>query len=561
MTEDSLLGKQLGEYQIEALLGQGGMARVYRAMDVHLKRQAVIKLIDPPSRNDPGYVMRFEREAQIIGRLDHPNIVRLYRFDEQDGWLYMAMQYVEGADLGVVLASYRADQELIEPDDACRIIREICSALDYAHLNGVIHRDVKPANILLDRQGRAYLSDFGLSLITEIGTRGEIFGSAHYIAPEQAISSAKAVPQSDLYALGVILYEMFTGDVPFKAATPLDIALLHISESPVPPRQLRPDINPELEAVILKALAKKPEERYPTGAALSDALDLALNARSAATLLAPRSAASRQTIPERVALELGQRPLPPIPAAVVVSTPPTPEKSGPVEPIVSPANKQPLSNTRAVAGLGVILLLVLLCSALVVLPSLMNRFGWARNLLANQTPAAEVGESVASSIPFADSSATPLATQSSTLLSTMTSSAPQSETAAPVATSLTATSSSYELLIVRGQGNDSVIVVNRSRNAFPLELLRLAGDQDVLNGAEWEVVNLESGECVGVWKENKGNKKHKLPEGLNCQLVGDPLVRDKEDWFAEVSLVVIYAGEQIGMCDKDRNQCLITIFP
>jgi serine/threonine-protein kinase len=188
MTEDSLLGKQLGEYQIEALLGQGGMARVYRAMDVRLKRQAVIKLIDPPSRNDPGYVMRFEREAQIIGRLDHPNIVRLYRFDEQDGWLYMAMQYVEGADLGVVLASYRADQELIEPDDACRIIREICSALDYAHRNGVIHRDVKPANILLDRQG-GLISDFGLALITEIGTAAK-FWIAH-IAPEQAVSSAR----------------------------------------------------------------------------------------------------------------------------------------------------------------------------------------------------------------------------------------------------------------------------------------------------------------------------------------------------------------------------------
>src|SRR5262249_34334997 len=162
---------------------------------------------------------RFEREAQIIARLDHPHIVRLYRFDEQDDWLYMAMQQIEGADLGVVLASYRADHEFMDPNDARRIIHEICSALDYAHDKGIIHRDVKPANILLDREGRAFLSDFGLALITEVGTRGEIFGSAHYIAPEQAVSSAKAVVQSDFYAIGVILYEIFTGDVPFKAAT------------------------------------------------------------------------------------------------------------------------------------------------------------------------------------------------------------------------------------------------------------------------------------------------------------------------------------------------------
>ena len=125
MTEDHLIGQQLGEYQLEDLLAQGGMARVYRATDVRLQRHAVVKVIDPPSRNDPGYVMRFEREAQIISRLDHSNIVRLYRFDGQDGWLYMAMQHVEGADLGVVLASYRNDQEFMEPDDIRRIIREI----------------------------------------------------------------------------------------------------------------------------------------------------------------------------------------------------------------------------------------------------------------------------------------------------------------------------------------------------------------------------------------------------------------------------------------------------
>src|SRR5262245_7050692 len=169
MTEDDLIGKQLGEYQLEALLGRGGMARVYRAVDGRLQRHVVVKVIDPASRQNPDYMLRFEREAQIIARLDHPNIVRLYRFDEQDGWLYMAMQYVEGADLETVLAGYRADKQFMEPEDIRRIVHEICSALDYAHSKGVIHRDVKPANILLNRQGSAILGDFGLALLTEIG--------------------------------------------------------------------------------------------------------------------------------------------------------------------------------------------------------------------------------------------------------------------------------------------------------------------------------------------------------------------------------------------------------
>jgi serine/threonine protein kinase len=552
MTDDSLIGKQLGEYRLEALLGQGGMAHVYRAVDVRLKRNAVVKVIDPPSRNDAGYVRRFEREAQIIARLDHPHVVRLYRFDEQDGWLYMAMQYIEGADLGVVLANYRSDGVFIEPNDARRIIREICSALDYAHRQGIIHRDVKPANILLDRQGRAFLTDFGLALLTEAGTRGEIFGSAHYIAPEQAVSSAKAVPQSDIYAIGVILYEMFTGDVPFNAETPLDTALLHINELPVPPRQLRPDINPELEAVILKALAKKPEERYPTGAALAKALDRALNARSAVHLLAPPSTLSHLTIPERVALELDQQPLPPIPAGVAALAPPT-DDLPPPKPKSSPQKRPQLISSVAVAGLGMILLTALLCFVLVAMPFVRNRFGQRDFLLSGQTPSTEAAQSIirptatlsASSIPLVNSSATPLATSPSASPASATKTSP----------------SGYELNIVKGQGNESVIVINQAGNVFPLGLLRLGDDQGGISGAEWGVTNLESGSCVGVWKDTEGRSKYRLPEGLNCQLVGNLLLRDKRTWFGEKPFVVFYDGEQIGMCETNRRQCTIEILP
>jgi serine/threonine protein kinase len=354
MTDDSLLGRQLDEYRLEALLGQGGMARVYRGLDTRLKRYVAIKVIDTPFRADSDYEMRFEREAQAIAQLEHPHIVRLYRYGEADGLLYMAMQYIEGADLGFVLASYRADGEFIGSDDARRIIREVCLALDYAHSRGVIHRDVKPSNIVLDKQGRAILTDFGLALLTEIGTRGQILGSPHYIAPEQAISSAKAVPQTDLYSVGVILYEMFTGQLPFDAEEPMDVALLQISETPRPPRELRPAISPELEIVILKCLAKEPAKRYPNGTALAEALDQALGAKPAKAV--PPTTPSL-TIPQRVALELIDHPLPPVPATIAEAPPP------PTLPELQPAKAPPSAPASQrlfiLPGAGVIVIILM----------------------------------------------------------------------------------------------------------------------------------------------------------------------------------------------------------
>ncbi|MCD4684599.1 MAG: serine/threonine protein kinase, partial [Anaerolineae bacterium] len=310
--QDSLLGTTLDEYRIEALLGRGGMARVYRGRDTRLERHVAIKVIDAPLRAHQDYVMRFEREAQAIAKLEHPHIVRLYRYGEAQGVLYMAMQYVEGSDLDYVLWSYREDQHFIDEGDAdhlLRIVREIGQALDFAHSKGVIHRDIKPSNIMLDQQGHAFLTDFGLALMTEIGTRGEIFGSPHYIAPEQAISSAGAVPQSDVYALGVILFEAFTGQWPFDAENPMDVALLHMSETPPLPRDLRPAISPEVEAVILKALAKKPEDRYADGQTLATAFEAAFKASEQPAKSLAATTLPRRSIPERVALDMEAHPL------------------------------------------------------------------------------------------------------------------------------------------------------------------------------------------------------------------------------------------------------------
>ena len=247
------------------------MAGVYQGIDVNLQRKVAIKVIDTPYRAELDYLTRFKLEAQAIAQLEHPNIVRLYRYGEWDGLLYMAMQYVDGVNLYTILNSFQ-DQEFIEPKHVRWIIRDVCEALDYVHRHRVIHRDVKPSNIMINAEDQAILTDFGLALLTDVGTQGEILGSPDYIAPEQAISSAKAVPQSDLYAVGVILYEMLTGQLPL-AGKCLDLAMLHVTETPPPPRELRPDIGAELEAVILKAIAKELAERYQTGCELVDALD------------------------------------------------------------------------------------------------------------------------------------------------------------------------------------------------------------------------------------------------------------------------------------------------
>lgn len=546
--DDDLIGKQFGEYRLETMLGQGGMARVYLATDVRLKRRAVIKVIDPPSRSDPGYMTRFEREAQIIGQLDHPNIVRLYRYDEQDGWLYMAMQHVEGADLGMMLANYRTEDSFIEPDDARRVIREIGSALDYAHRKGVIHRDVKPANILIDRQGKAFLSDFGLALMTDIGTRGEIFGSPHYMAPEQAVSSAKAVSQSDLYALGVILYEMFTGDVPFRAERPLDIAFLQITEQPVSPSQVRPDINPELEAVILKALAKKPEARYQTGAELADALDVALKAKSAARLFATAPTASGQSILQRVALELDQAPLPLIPAAVAAPPPLVdPEPVEKTEAVPAPAVRVPPRRSLFYIGLtaavGGLLLLMLLC---IGAASIFSRFQAGANPAVLPTQNDQVPALVVTAtITRPPAKKRPTGTPTQTIASVVQ---PPSATPMP-----------YRLVIFR-EGMHAIFVINRSDVAFPLGSLSLSSEDGTLNGGAWGLNELKKGQCVGVWKLEKKDVDTELPKDLICTLMGARLVKDKDAWIGEKALMTIsYNGKVVGSCDKKQKQCVVTI--
>lgn len=374
--DDPLIGQHLGNYRIDSVVGRGGMAIVYRAFDESLHRPVAVKVIDARYRDNPVYAQRFLQEARAVATWRHEHILQVFYAGQQDDWYYFAMEYVDGPDLSKVMKQYADAGELMPHDDVLKIGRAVASALDYAHSQGIIHRDVKPSNVMVARDGRIALADFGLALDAQQGSFGDTFGTPHYVAPEQARNSATAVPQSDLYALGVILYEMLTGAVPFDDPSPMSLAMQHLTQPPPPPRQLNPNLNAATETVLLKALQKQPADRYQSGAALMAALTTALQepivaAEPDALPLPPGGVAvpavSQMSVAERVSLYLP----PPPPAVQTSGTPPSRPSTQPpltlappVEP-PKPDRLSPIPVKWLVIG-GVIMVLLLLARGFVL---------------------------------------------------------------------------------------------------------------------------------------------------------------------------------------------------
>jgi predicted Ser/Thr protein kinase len=254
----------LDRYEVGRLLGAGGMAEVYEGRDRLLARRVAIKVPLSQHAHDPDFAHRFRREAQAAASLSHPGVVAVYDTGSENGTHFIVMEYVDGRTLKDVI---RAEAPLY-PDRAAEISADVCSALAAAHARGMVHRDVKPANIMLMPDGRVKLMDLGIARVAAGETLTQtaaMLGTAQYLSPEQA-QGQEVDYRSDLYSLGCCLYEMLTGTVPFRGATPVAIAYRHVREDPAPPRLLNPDIPPSLEAVCLKAMAKRPEDRYQTAA-------------------------------------------------------------------------------------------------------------------------------------------------------------------------------------------------------------------------------------------------------------------------------------------------------
>ena len=256
-----IIGENVGPYRLVEKLGKGGMATVFKAYHPSLDRYVAIKALHPAFMEHPGFLDRFQREAKVVAKLEHPNIVPIYDFSEHEGRPYLVLKYVRGETLKA-----RLEKAQLTYKESRHIFRVISAALAYAHKEGVLHRDVKPSNVLLDKAGGIYLADFGLARITETSQTtlsGQMMmGTPHYISPEQAKGIGALDNGTDIYSLGVMTYELLVGEVPFQADTPFSVIHDHIY-SPLPlPRDLNPDLNDEMQRALLKALAKKREDRY-----------------------------------------------------------------------------------------------------------------------------------------------------------------------------------------------------------------------------------------------------------------------------------------------------------
>lgn len=273
VTEGSVVD---GRYRVLRRLGSGGMADVWLAEDAHLQRQVALKVLHRRFAQDQEFVQRFQREAEAAARLQHPNIVSVFDRGQFEGTYYIAMQYIDGPTLKQLIDSG------LTPEQAVTEIRQVLEAARFAHRNGVVHRDLKPQNVIVDPEGKAVVTDFGIARagVSEITQTGSVMGTPHYLSPEQA-QGFEVTAVSDLYSIGVMLYEALTGRVPFEAESAVAVAMKQVSQTPQRPSSINPAVSPALDAVVMRALEKEPGQRFQSADAFIAALDAALKAPAA----------------------------------------------------------------------------------------------------------------------------------------------------------------------------------------------------------------------------------------------------------------------------------------
>ncbi|QBD79267.1 serine/threonine protein kinase [Ktedonosporobacter rubrisoli] len=348
----SMTPKRLDKYELLERLGHGGVAEVWKALDVKLQRFVALKLLKPDLREDPNFITRFQREAQLIASLHHPNIVQIHDFQvfqpsDNSGSLpiaYMVMDYIEGQTLALYIHQTSRQGQIPSPTEIINLFTSISMAIDYAHQHGMLHRDIKPANILLDNHntvhnpmGEPILTDFGVAKLLSTTTNtlsGALLGTPLYISPEQA-SGYQGNERSDLYSLGVILYEIVTGVTPFRGDTPLDVITQHINATPTRPSLLNPQIPPALEMVIMRSLAKNPDARFASASSMTAAIAEAFEQAVPAVLGTPTFPPDLEDMPTHLT------PLPPTSLPSPTPIPATAGTSG--QGALAPGNQGPIS--------------------------------------------------------------------------------------------------------------------------------------------------------------------------------------------------------------------------
>jgi len=343
------IGENVGPYRIVQQLGQGGMATVFRAYHAALDRYVAIKVLHPAFTQDPNFLARFQREAKVVARLEHPNLVPVYDYAETDGKPYLVMKFIQGETLKA-----RMGRAPVSVKEGLGLVEAVGSALAYAHRQGVLHRDLKPSNVLLASDGAIYLADFGLARIATAGestlSTDMLLGTPQYISPEQARGDRDLDPGTDIYSFGVVLYEMVVGRVPFNADTPFSIIHDHIF-TPLPlPRQVNPLVPEAVERVLLKALAKERADRYASVEALVAAFHAAVSAPSAGEIPVPGVQAAQ-----------GRPAWPPVlPSGATSTALPTVAGPGPAE---AGQRKKPRLSKRAWIAIASVVVLGCACLA------------------------------------------------------------------------------------------------------------------------------------------------------------------------------------------------------
>ncbi len=347
------IGSQFAGYRIEAVAGEGGMGRVYRATQIALKRPVALKLIVPELADDPGFRVRFERESELAASIEHPNVIPVYEADNAEGRLFIAMRWVEGTDLRSVIVN----EGRLEPKRAAAVVTQVGAALDAAHRNGLVHRDVKPANVMLTRhdEEHVYLMDFGLTKRTGAGTAvtktGQFVGTPDYMAPEQ-IKGERADARADVYALGCLLFHALTGSTPYDRDSEVAKMYAHINDPPPSVVKAVAGVPAAIDEVIARALAKNPQERYSSAGDLGRAAKAALTGqtasqpeRSVATgLAAPAAAAAAGAAAGAAAAgatQMSPEARPSEPAATELGAPPSGTEPPPTEMGAPPSGTEP----------------------------------------------------------------------------------------------------------------------------------------------------------------------------------------------------------------------------
>ncbi len=410
MPPPSWIGYTLkGRYKIESLLGQGGMSAVYKGVDPNLRRPVAIKLIHSHLAADKDFIHRFEEEAAAVAGLRHPNIVQVFDFDHEDDYYYMILEYVTGESLQERLTTYHNAGQRMPLPEVVRVTALVCEAVHYAHERDLIHRDIKPANVMISNSGQPILMDFGVAKIMggkQFTATGAVIGTPAYIAPE-LVRGKSPDRRADIYSLGVMLYEMLAGKLPFDADSAMSLMMMHLSEPPPDLRQLAPQVPQAIVSVVERALSKDPTQRFQTAAEFSQALRAAYGGKSTSPAIAQPTPSGLSTIPP-------------------TTTPPPAARARPPPPPPPPGrwrhNKPGIIGAVVATGICIVALVALATG------------GYLFNLFGNRTPVANLTATTEANLLSFKQTATALAneqgsTATAPLEATPTQFVPPTETA------------------------------------------------------------------------------------------------------------------------------------